>query len=301
MEDLFEEPAKKAFDFASETTKQLITLSTAIIALTITFAKDILLSVPYSGKVLLMVAWGTYVLSLLFGLLTLMALTGELQPNNKGDASKQPASPPEPAKSPSIWASSIRFASILQILMFAVATILIVISGVVSTSNNLNARTESPAETDQVIKNQQRDLLDALARKNIEVLNRVCSDDYLFTDESGEVLNKQQIISSLLSGTRNYDQFAAFDTNVSVDGNMALIEGDTTIKGKNKGAEINDRYHFTSLLRKREERWQAFRLQLSHEPVQKTPATDKNPISKSPKGGRRRTNRGRRVQVIRAR
>lgn len=37
-----DERTKKAFDFYADSTKQLITLSTAIIALMITFAKDIL-------------------------------------------------------------------------------------------------------------------------------------------------------------------------------------------------------------------------------------------------------------------
>ncbi|KQT20825.1 hypothetical protein ASG31_16700 [Chryseobacterium sp. Leaf404] len=36
------EQEKKAFDFAADTVKQLITLATGIIALTITFSKDIL-------------------------------------------------------------------------------------------------------------------------------------------------------------------------------------------------------------------------------------------------------------------
>lgn len=150
------ESVKKAFDFASETTKQLLTLSTGIIALTITFAKDILISVPFSAKVFLMLAWIVYVFSLLFGLLTLMALTGELQPPPPkevaaaADAEKddKAANGAEP-RIPSIWAPSIKVASVLQILTFLLATVFVVVSGVLSTvsSGPLNPMPPAPAST----------------------------------------------------------------------------------------------------------------------------------------------------------
>jgi len=47
------ENQKKAFDFASDTTKQLITLSTAIVTLTVTFSKDIIGVGDNSPKILL--------------------------------------------------------------------------------------------------------------------------------------------------------------------------------------------------------------------------------------------------------
>lgn len=82
-----EENIKKAFDFAADLIKQLITLSTAIIALTVTFAKDIF---PESGDCFLdwlVAAWIAYFLSIFFGVWALMALTGTLDPlnaNNRG-------------------------------------------------------------------------------------------------------------------------------------------------------------------------------------------------------------------------
>lgn len=153
MTESFTEPIKKAFDFASETTKQLLTLSTGIIALTITFAKDILVAVPLSAKVFLMIAWGLYVFSLLFGLMTLMALTGELQPPTRsgeettgderdaaGRSESQANATDLKARVPSIWARSITVASVLQISTFLLATLFVVITGVVSTINSGGAK-----------------------------------------------------------------------------------------------------------------------------------------------------------------
>ena len=301
MNDLFKEPVKKAFDFASETTKQLITLSTAIIALTITFAKDILQSVPISAKVLLMIAWAIYLLSLLFGLLTLMALTSELEPKIKEEPPV--TSPPEQLSPPSIWAKSITAASVLQILTFLLATVLVVVSGVVSTISNIN-RTDPQTEP-SAVKDQQRDLFEALALKNIETFTRICGDDYLFTDDSGEVINKPQVISSLLSGTLSYEQLSTPNTNVRFYGNTALADGDATMKGRYKDREINGRYRFTAVFVKREDRWQGVALQFSSLPALNNQTVQKNPIATTPRRraaarsnrlrvGSRRSGRGRR-------
>lgn len=81
---------QKAFDFAADTTKQLITLSTAIIALTITFSKDIIGASNITNSSSIFWAWGLFIASVIFGIWTLMALTGTLQPmKNKSEPKKE--------------------------------------------------------------------------------------------------------------------------------------------------------------------------------------------------------------------
>ena len=74
-----EERQKKAFDFAADLTKQLITLATAVLTFTITFAKGIP-HIEYGEKVVLMTSWICYILSVGAGIFTLMSLTGNLDP-----------------------------------------------------------------------------------------------------------------------------------------------------------------------------------------------------------------------------
>ena len=99
-----DEQRKKAFDFAQETSKQLITLATAIIGLTVTFGKDFAGSVHGGARVLAISAWVLFLLSILFGLLTLMALTGSLEA--KGHTA------------PSIRGSNVTIPAATQILLF---------------------------------------------------------------------------------------------------------------------------------------------------------------------------------------
>src|SRR4051812_5828931 len=68
------------FEFARDLAQQLITLSTGILALSITFTKDLVKGVPSRATFVLGTAWLLYVFCILFGLLHLMALTGELAP-----------------------------------------------------------------------------------------------------------------------------------------------------------------------------------------------------------------------------
>lgn len=95
---------ENAFSFAQEVTKQLITLSTAIIALTITFLKDIVGDAPASADKFVEIAWVLYIVSVFFGILALMSLTSSLT-----------------SATPSVWATDTRIVSALQILCFVAA------------------------------------------------------------------------------------------------------------------------------------------------------------------------------------
>ena len=69
----------KATDLATEKTKQLITLCTGIIAITISFIKDVLNGVPRWAVVLLLLAWITYFASIIYGVKLLGRIAGSLQ------------------------------------------------------------------------------------------------------------------------------------------------------------------------------------------------------------------------------
>ena len=133
---------KKAFDYASDTAKQIITLSTGILALTITFAKDILGSISSVAKVLLMLAWLVYLFSIAFGLITLFTLTGTLDSWSKCQPPSPGAAPPSP---PSIYDPNIARPAKFQILSFLAATFLIFLSGGFSTCGHApNTKQASP-------------------------------------------------------------------------------------------------------------------------------------------------------------
>jgi hypothetical protein len=68
------------FQFVQDLAKQLITLSTGVLALSITFTKDIVREVPHGAVKWLKSAWALLLGSILAGICELSALAGALVP-----------------------------------------------------------------------------------------------------------------------------------------------------------------------------------------------------------------------------
>jgi len=137
------ENEKKAFDFAADVTKQLITLSTAIITITITFSKDIVSNFANNpAKNYLLWAWILFIATVFFGIWTLMALTGSLQPLKKNAKNKKTETETVSNTEQivevdcSINTGNIRFPSIIQILCFIVALSFTIVFGFSSLQNS---------------------------------------------------------------------------------------------------------------------------------------------------------------------
>jgi hypothetical protein len=103
---------EKAFEFAIEVTRQLLTLSAAILAITITLARDIT-----TGDFNLL-AVATFLVSIVCGILALYALVIELSPGGRSQV-----------RPPSLAASGVRAASFTQIGTFLVGTAFLVAFG----------------------------------------------------------------------------------------------------------------------------------------------------------------------------
>ncbi|MCG8684953.1 MAG: hypothetical protein MI892_08775 [Desulfobacterales bacterium] len=70
-------PIVHQFQFATETIKQVMTLASAILALTVTFAKENTKPGDLKGSAWLIASWVLEITSILFGILGLMFLTGQ--------------------------------------------------------------------------------------------------------------------------------------------------------------------------------------------------------------------------------
>lgn len=142
-----DENQKKAFDFSADLTKQIITLSTGIFTLTVTFSKDIIGSVESSNRYLLLISWILFIISILFGISTLMALTGNLDPmtkNNEDD--KESENKP---KIYTITSSNVTSTAKLQVLTFIAALILTCWYGFSALSGNETIKSD-PSTLDTI-------------------------------------------------------------------------------------------------------------------------------------------------------
>ena len=108
-----DEPQKSTVTLIGDLTKQIITLSSAFLTVTVTFSKDLLDLVPVPN--ILRIAWLSYVTSVMAGLLVVMSLTGRVR-----DA---------PVDGRVQFSGFLTSASVVQVVAFLIGTICIAIIG----------------------------------------------------------------------------------------------------------------------------------------------------------------------------
>lgn len=109
----------KAFDVVIDLTKQVITLSTALIALGVTFIKDFADTAPADARMWLASSWIALLFSVVLGLLTLMACAGILG-RAKDTASADP------------YSGNARLLGGLQLITFLIGLGMAIIAGFMS-------------------------------------------------------------------------------------------------------------------------------------------------------------------------
>jgi len=111
-----EKQAEKTYDYAAETTKQVLALSTGILTVTITFSGQFAstAATPRTMLVVLGVAWFFYFVSIFFGLQVLAAITSAF-------ASGEPQT---------IWDTRVPKAAASQLISFFLGTVSVTLFGI---------------------------------------------------------------------------------------------------------------------------------------------------------------------------
>jgi ketosteroid isomerase-like protein len=82
------------------------------------------------------------------------------------------------------------------------------------------------------------------------------AEDYVWFGPNGEVIGKAEYIRDLVSGDLVWDSVAVRDMKVRLYGDTAIATGRFFGKGRYKGRPLDERQRFTSVLIKRNGRWQ---------------------------------------------
>ncbi len=245
---------KKAFDFASDSTKQLITLSTAILALTITFHKDVLLNAGSGSPLILTWAWIVYLISICLGIATLLALTGTLDPIKKAQNGSSTAS---------IQGTNIRLLSAFQILSFLAGTSLVVASGAYAVSSLGAHSGDTTAMTSAKIDALRPKMLEALSRRDLATLEGNTTTNSIIVGPNGEVIPRSQFLADVSSGELKYESIRADNTSVHVYGNTVVETGYCLVRARRREGDIGGEFRYTATFVKADEGWRAVSLQIT--------------------------------------
>jgi ketosteroid isomerase-like protein len=95
----------------------------------------------------------------------------------------------------------------------------------------------------------------ALVRSDAKVLDRLYSEEFIYTTPDGEVRNKAQQLAFTRSGNLRLEAGQSDEVKVRVYGNTAVMTGRFTAKGKFIDKNIDIRERYTAVWVKRRGRW----------------------------------------------
>lgn len=96
----------------------------------------------------------------------------------------------------------------------------------------------------------------ALVQNNIQVLDSIYADDFIYTTPDGEVRDKQQELTLMKKGELKLDWGKSEDVRVKVYGNAAVVTGKFIATGTFRNNPINIHERYSSFWVKADDRWQ---------------------------------------------
>jgi hypothetical protein len=96
----------------------------------------------------------------------------------------------------------------------------------------------------------------AMTEADVATLDRLLSDDLVYTHASGWRQTKAEFLASIRSGELIYHSFAAANFQAKAYGNMILVTGRASGKVRSRGEELNVELLYLEAYVKQDGRWQ---------------------------------------------
>lgn len=131
--------------------------------------------------------------------------------------------------------------------IFVAAVLLLAITSV--------ALGQTTKKSEQELLKANREYDQALVRGDVGVLDRLYSDEFVYTTPDGEVRNKAEQLAFTRSGNLRLESGQSDEVRVRVYGNTAVMTGRFLAKGKFIDKDIDIRERYTAVWVKRRGRW----------------------------------------------
>ena len=114
----------------------------------------------------------------------------------------------------------------------------------------------SQAAAEKTVLQFEQDWTAALAKHDLNFLERAEAEEYTYTDPAGRTSHKDDDLARAQMGDMQIDSFSIKDEKVQMYGDTAVITGQTDIKGAERGTNITGSYRWTDLFVRRNGDWQ---------------------------------------------
>jgi len=135
-----------------------------------------------------------------------------------------------------------------------VKRILVVMMSLVSLV--LLAKAQMAGDGEREIRELETQRFRAMERVDVAALNRILSDDLIYTHANGLQQTKAELIGVLGSGDMKYESISTEDTRVRIYNETAVVTGRASMKIKARGEEQTFKLCYLDVYVKQGSRWQ---------------------------------------------
>jgi len=111
-------------------------------------------------------------------------------------------------------------------------------------------------DNESQIRELERQRFQAMQKVDVAALNRILSDDLIYTHANGFEQTKAELIRVLGSGDYKYESISASDIRVRLYGETAVVSGRATMKIRRAGEEQTFQLCYLDVYVKQDGRWQ---------------------------------------------
>lgn len=116
------------------------------------------------------------------------------------------------------------------------------------------------SQVERTLLRLEDDWAKALVRRDAGTFRRLLAPRFVYTEDAS-VMNKEELIRGLTSGTDTVEWAANEGMKVYDYGTTAVVTGILAVKGKGKDGAFDRRYRFTDTWLRRNSRWQVIAAQ----------------------------------------
>lgn len=125
---------------------------------------------------------------------------------------------------------------------------------------------------EQQIKKIEQDWIIAIVKRDAPFLQKLETDDYIFTGPDGKALSKAEDIKNTTGGDTAFDDFKIDNLKVRFYGDTAIVNGLGTVKAHMKDEDMSGQYSWTDIFVKQNGEWKAAAAHVT--PVARDTATE---------------------------
>lgn len=123
------------------------------------------------------------------------------------------------------------------------------------------AKAAGGGNTAAAIEKMDKDRIDAIIKGDLDAVEKATGDNYIFTDGTGRVTSKKELMDDLKAGKLKLESQSMSDVKVHFYGNTAVETGKLVSKATRDGNDSSGTFRFTRVWINHGGNWQTVALQ----------------------------------------